>query len=126
MSIDALGPLGTPFSDTTMSSVEKALDGVAAQQRQTSANIANAATPGYRAMRVSFQDNLSKALSDRTDPSAVAITTQDADTPTDANGNSVLMDVETTNLMTEGLQYQSLVQAMSFKLNVLRTAITGQ
>lgn len=123
MSIQPVG--GGVLSDTTMSAVELALDAVAAQQRQTSANIANASTPGYRAQRVEFAGDLARAIA-AGNPSSAAITTQDANTPANVDGNTVALDVESKDLMTEGLHYQALVQAMSFKLNVLRTAITGQ
>ena len=91
------------FTDTASAGIERALDGVAAQQRATAANIANAATPGYRAQRVSFADNLASAMASGQDPRSAALTTQDAGTPADLSGNTVQLNTELTNQQREGL-----------------------
>jgi flagellar basal-body rod protein FlgB len=112
------------FTDRVSAGVERALDGVAQQQRTTAANIANAATPGYRAQSVSFQDSLMAAMSDGDDdPRNAAISTTDAGTPADANGNTVQLDKEITDQQREGLQYQALAQAMTFKLGLWQKAL---
>jgi flagellar basal-body rod protein FlgB len=111
------------FTDRVGAGIERALDGVAEQQRTTAANIANASTPGYRAQRVSFQDSLLEAMNGGDDPRGSAITSSDANTPGDLTGNTVQLDAEVTNQQREGLQYQALAQAMTFKLGLWRTAI---
>jgi flagellar basal-body rod protein FlgB len=111
------------FTDRVSAGVERALDGVAQQQRTTAANIANAATPGYRAQSVSFQDSLMAAMNDGDDPSNAAITTGDAGTPADANGNTVELDKEIVDQQREGMQYQALAQAMTFKLGLWQKAL---
>jgi flagellar basal-body rod protein FlgB len=111
------------FTDRVSAGVERALDGVAQQQRTTAANIANAATPGYRAQSVSFQDSLQAAMDNGDDPSNAAITTYDSGTPADANGNTVQLDKEVTDQQKEGLQYQALAQAMTFKLGLWQKAL---
>lgn len=112
------------FTDRVSAGIERALDGVAQQQRTTAANIANASTPGYRAQQVSFQDSLASALSDPgTDPRSAAISTLDAGTPADASGNTVQLDKEVTDEQREGLQYQALAQAMTFKLGLWKAAM---
>ncbi|MDQ1632820.1 MAG: flagellar basal-body rod protein FlgB [Frankiaceae bacterium] len=116
------GPGVELFNDIAGASVERALDGVAAQQRATAANIANAATPGYRAQRVSFADNLASAIASGQDPRSAALSTQDANTPADLSGNTVQLNSELTNQQRESLQYQALAQAMSFKLGLWKSA----
>ncbi len=111
------------FTDTSSAGIERALDGVAAQQRATAANIANAATPGYRAQRVSFAANLASAMASGQDPRSAALTTQDAGTPADLSGNTVQLNDELTNQQREGLQYQALAQAMTFKLQLWKSAL---
>lgn len=111
------------FTDRVSAGVERALDGVAQQQRTTASNIANAATPGYRAQTVSFQDSLQAALDNGDDPSTAAITTTDAGTPADVNGNTVQLDKEVVDQQREGLQYQALAQAMTFKLGLWQKAL---
>ena len=111
------------FTDRVSAGVERALDGVAEQQRMTAANIANASTPGYRAQRVSFQDSLASALADGVDPRSAAFRTTDAGTPTDLSGNTVQLEDEIAAQQREGLQYQALAQAMTFKLGLWQKAL---
>lgn len=111
------------FTDRVSAGVERALDGVAQQQRTTAANIANSATPGYRAQKVSFEDSLASAMANGDDPSSAAITTGDAGTPADASGNTVSLDTEVVAQQREGLQYQALAQAMTFKLGLWQKAL---
>jgi flagellar basal-body rod protein FlgB len=116
------GPGVELFTDIAGASVERALDGVAAQQRATAANIANASTPGYRAQRVSFADNLASAMSSGQDPRGAALATQDAGTPADLSGNTVQLNQELTNQQRQSLQYQALAQSMTFKLGLWKSA----
>jgi flagellar basal-body rod protein FlgB len=112
------------FTDRVGAGLERALDGVAEQQRATAANIANASTPGYRAQRVDFSDSLASAMNDPSaDPRSAALTMRDAGTPADSSGNSVQLDAEVVNEQRQGLQYQALAQAMSFKLGLWKSAI---
>lgn len=111
------------FTDSVTAGVQRALDGVSQQQQTTAANIANSATPGYRAQSTSFEDSLSAALADGSDPSTAAITTTDEGTPADATGNTVQLDTEIVNQQREGLQYQALAQAMTFKLGLWQKAL---
>jgi flagellar basal-body rod protein FlgB len=112
------------FTDRIGAGLERALDGVAQQQRTTAANISNASTPGFRAQRASFESNLQNAMSDgSSDPRSSAIDTRDAGTPADINGNSVQLSSEVADQQRESLQYQALAQAMTFKLSTWRTAI---
>jgi flagellar basal-body rod protein FlgB len=111
------------FTDSVTAGVQRALDGVSQQQQTTAANIANSATPGYRAQQVSFEDSLSAAMANGDDPSQAAITTSDAGTPADATGNTVSLDNEVVAQQKEGLQYQALAQAMTFKLGLWQKAL---
>ena len=43
--------------------------------------------------------------------------------PVNANGNDVDLETESTGLVRDGLQYDALVQATNYRLNVLRAAV---
>ena len=54
---------------------------------------------------------------------SASIDTIDAGTPANITGNTVQLDSEVTDLQKEGLQYQAVASAISFKYSLLRTAI---
>jgi flagellar basal-body rod protein FlgB len=110
------------FTDLVTSAVERALSGVAERQRVTANNIANATTPNFKAGRVSFETDLATAIN-RGDASHVSPSLTGADTPAKLDGNNVAVDEEMKIMVTSGLQYQALVQALNYKLGVIRTAV---
>ena len=113
------------FDDTTMKAIQFALVGVNHRQQTTAHNIANVNTPGFHSSRIRFEDQLQAALRtnrslDDLEPERVA-----ANTPVNTRGNEVALEEETQDLITAGLHYEALVNAMNYKLGVLRTAIGG-
>jgi flagellar basal-body rod protein FlgB len=114
----------TLFADGVTSSLQTALGALSYRQQVTSQNIANSATPGYHAKRVSFEDSLAAAQAAGADPmAATQVASYDAGTPADASGNTVAMDAETIDLQQESLQYSSVAQALTYKFSVMRAAI---
>ena len=113
----------TLFSDTTTQAIEFALRGLNERQRTTAHNIANVNTPGFRASRVSFEDELAEAL--RTGRSIEDLGPRHvaSSAPPNARGNNVLLEEESQDLITSGVQYEALVQAMNYKLGVVRSAL---
>jgi flagellar basal body rod protein FlgB len=110
----------TLFADGVTSSLQTALGALSYRQQVTSQNIANSATPGYHAKRVS----LAAAQAAGADPmAATQVASYDAGTPADASGNTVAMDAETIDLQQESLQYSSVAQALTYKFSVMRAAI---
>lgn len=112
------------FSDLSTDTIQRALQGVSAEQQMDSANLANASTPGYQAQRLNFEDSLTTAAQNG-DPMNAQFTTTSAGTPADGSGNTVSVTAETTDLNRADLQYQALTEAMNFRLSILHTAITG-
>ena len=110
------------FTDNVTATVEKSLSGVARRQRVTADNIANVNTPGFRASRVDFEADLARAVADGRPEAAEATVALDG-SPGGEDGNNVSLDRETATLVKSGLQYDALVAALNYKLNVLRTAI---
>ena len=110
------------FTDAVTSAVERALDGVSERQRVSADNVANVNTPNFKASRVEFEDSLAAAIQ-AGDPDAAQPTVTAANTPANINGNNVMLDEETTTLIKSGLQYEALVNALNYKLNLIRTAV---
>ena len=111
------------FDDTTMKVIEFALVGVSKRQQTTAHNIANVNTPGFRASRVAFEDQLTEALSSRSNIQDVSIRTIRANTPINTRGNDVALEQESKDLIESGIQYEALVNALNFKLGTIRIAI---
>ncbi|MCW2776597.1 MAG: flgB [Frankiales bacterium] len=111
------------FTDGVQSALERAMDGVALRQRVMSQNVANAMTPGYQAQKVEFEGALSDALRTGTSPADVTPTVTGTGAASNESGNNVELETEATGLMRNGLQYEALVQATSYRLGILRAAV---
>ena len=112
------------MNDLTTDTLHVALRGLAARQRVIADNIANIETPGFLAGRVEFEAALRDAVTSGA-PSSVRATTGRSLAPTGVNGNNVNLDEETLSNIDTGLRYQLVVEAMSAKFSLLRTAIGG-
>ncbi len=113
------------FNDTTMNAIEFALRGASQRQATTANNIANINTAGFTASRVRFEDQLSEAIKNGTSIEDLGVRRVRANTPIGVNNNNVALEEETQDLMTAGIQFEALVNALNSKLGVLRTAIRG-
>lgn len=117
------------------------LDAQATRQRAHSQNIANAETPGYQALAVSFEGQLDKAIKNAGLPlnathaghlAAPASQTDEARIvmrPGGAarlDGNNVDIDSEMSLLAETSIRYQSLTQLVSRKLALLKTIASGR
>lgn len=113
------------FTDRVTAGIESALDAVSLRQQVTANNIANMNTPGFKAARVEFEANLSRAMAvgdpSRTRPSVVL-----APTAENPDGNTVNMADEQAIMIKSGLQFDALVHALNHKISTLRTAIQGR
>ena len=110
------------MSDFAIGAIQDALDGLAARQRITAENLANADTPGYLASNVTFEDSLRKAVSAGNLDNFGVGTTKSLE-PTNQNGNNVNVDEETVSLIDTGLQYQTMTTAMNNEFHLLSEAI---
>lgn len=108
--------------DTTMRTIEWALSAESERQRVSAHNIANVNTPGFRSSRLAFESSLAGAL--KNGGSGVAMrNTHAAGTPTNLNGNDVLLEEETMILNKSNLHYTALSSALTMKFSSLRAAI---
>lgn len=112
------------LDDVTTAALKVAVTGLSARQRAIADNIANINTPDYLAKRVSFEASLKSAI-DAGNPSAAAVTTRTSLEPTQLNGNNVNLDEETVSITDTGLKYQTAVEALTAKFQLLKTAIGG-
>jgi flagellar basal-body rod protein FlgB len=112
--------------------VQKALGFSAASTEAVFRNIANANTPNYRRVQVSFEQLLEAAQLDsrvrrfKALEKAVPELTTDQDTPAGANGNNVTLEKELTDLQRQMLLHEFAVRVAAGKYQGMRTAIAGR
>ncbi len=108
--------------DLTMRAIQASLDGLAARQRLSAENIANAEVPGYLAEKVDFESSLREAIGSG-DLSDLALDTTKSLAPTGLNGNNVNLDEESVSLIDTGLRFQMMTEAMNAKFHILKTSM---
>jgi flagellar basal-body rod protein FlgB len=114
--------------DTTQLALERTIAGASQRHNALAANIANAATPGYRRVDVDFHGALAAALGSSDAKQAVAGTafTTQADASvgvTQADGNSIDIDNESAKLAANALEQQAAVSVAKTRNAILRAAM---
>ena len=114
--------------DTTQLALERSISGAAQRHEALAANIANAATPGYRRVDVDFHGALTAALGSsdaRHAVEATGFTTQvDGSVgATQADGNSIDVDAESAKLAANALEQQAAVSVARTRNAILRSAM---
>lgn len=125
----------------TLQVLEKAMDAASLRHSVTSNNLANVDTPGFKASRVLFEDELKKALGEGqvlegklTDPRHIPINTSALAgvTPTVAedktivmrnDGNNVDIDAEMARMAKNTLYYNTVAQQLSSWFGSIKLAI---
>lgn len=127
--------------DSTLNVLQAALDGLSERQQIISNNIANAETPGYHALAVSFENQLQNAMGGN--PVQMSVTADghlsaDGSSPHNAkllmrqsgaarlDGNNVDVDMEMTELAETSIRFQSLTQIVTKKLALLKAIATSR
>ena len=101
--------------------IVKALDGLSARAVATAENIANANSPGFRPLRVTFEDALAAAA--RGSESAIlAVQPRTIGAPT---GEPVRIDLELATASATALRYSALTELLGRQLQIQSLAITG-
>lgn len=123
----------------TSAVLQRALDGTWQRQRAISNNIANHETPGYKAIKVNFEDSLGREIrklensiptKEQIDESLEALKNtninvySDNSTSNRADGNNVDMDLENIEMARTQIQYQYLTRSMTDMFSRLRYAIS--
>lgn len=123
-----------------LTALEKGLDASSLRQKVLADNVANVDTPNFKRSDVDFQAVLNSALGNneaslplkRTSPRhlpgvaepASPAVVQDNSTTLRNDGNNVDIDREMANVAENGIYYNSLTQALSSQLGLLRMVIT--
>ena len=94
-----------------------------------SRNLANANTPGYHQMEVSFDDAFARALGKRNETAALHVAPrigEGHENQPRQDGNTVDLDKEVGSLNKNQLLFNMAAQMLMSRLNMMRSAITGR
>jgi len=113
--------------DPTLDILHTALNGLMTRQSVLADNIANAATPGFKASQVDFETALRQAIANGggappTNTATIAPTNAAANAQ---DGNNENLDSDTLSLSETELRYQAIVNAVNGKFSILKTSIEG-
>lgn len=113
--------------DPTISLVSLALDAATLRHQAIANNIANAHTPGYVPLRVSFEERLAGL---RESGGSISAAMRDLRPQVEpdrseihARNTSVMIDMEMVKLSQNTINYQALARALGKKLSLLATAV---
>lgn len=119
------------LDDPTTAALLKSLQGTRHEQEALAGNLANAETPGYRAVRVSFQETLSRALrapQSRRSETIARVQPQwelSAAPALRRDGNNVDVQQEMVALAQSGLRHRALTQLLAKRFAALREVVQG-
>ncbi|MGI6208637.1 MAG: flagellar basal body rod protein FlgB [Anaerolineae bacterium] len=122
------------INDRAIRTLRYALDGLSLRQQAIAQNMANLNTPGYKAARVSFEQELQRLISQAASPQlpgpdggpspaeeAPQITvTRDESTSMRLDGNNVDIDWEMAHLAETVINYNTVTELVSMKLAILK------
>lgn len=115
------------IDSSTVGLVSIALDATALRQRAIAHNIANAHTPGYQRVGVSFEQRLGALQETARTGAAPSLASLRDLRPTlelvGAPGDSVALDMEVAALSENTLQQQALLKMLNKHLSILSSAI---
>ncbi len=128
------------FSDKTPKLLKKTLDLHLQKNSLISSNIANADTPGYKAVDLKFDEQLRTAIgsgnqikmkatqkrhftADVKQIDKIKPTVSEESDPARPDGNNVKIEKEMSKLVETQLMYNSIVQAMTKRGGILRYAV---
>ena len=115
-----------PITEAVTSAVLRlALDGAAMRHQALASNIANAQTPGYAPLSVSFESELGRArerLAAGEDPAAV-LADAAPDVTEGEGGAEMALDVQVAELAQNVVRYQALAKGWSKRMAILSSAI---
>lgn len=112
------------MSELTSIMALKALDGLTMRAAVTSQNIANANTPGYRPLKVSFEDALAGAA-DLGRSAVAALEPRIERDGSDAQSTGVRLDLQMATASMTTARYAALVEILSLQMQQTRAALGG-
>jgi flagellar basal-body rod protein FlgB len=114
-----------PITDQTMAAIEYTMNALNLRAEVIANNVANSEVPDFKASRVSFEDQLRRALGGDGIERVLGPDVQGTGAPGDAIGNNVNIEDEIVDMMETNLLQQAMVEAFNFKAGLLRSAIGG-
>lgn len=114
-----------PITDQTMAAIEYAMHALTVRSEVIANNVANSEVPGFQASRVSFEDQLQRALAGGDLERSMGPEIIGTGDPADAIGNNVNIENEVVEMMETNLLQQAMVEAFNFKAGLMRSAIGG-
>ncbi|MGQ0661097.1 flagellar basal body rod protein FlgB [Sphingosinicella sp.] len=104
--------------------INRALDGLTARSMATAQNIANANSPGYRPLRVTFEEALRDAAP--RGPAALRQVAPRFETdPAREPGAELRIDLELATASETAARYAALIDLMNRQVQLSRTLIRG-
>jgi flagellar basal-body rod protein FlgB len=109
------------MADRISGLIVAALDGLSARQAATAENIANANSPGFRPLRVTFEQALADAAG-RSDTAVRAVRARIQGAPA---GETVRTDLELATATATASRYSALVELLNRRMQMEALAVTG-
>jgi flagellar basal-body rod protein FlgB len=109
------------MAEITSTLIVKALDGLTARSVATAENIANAGSPGFRPLRVSFEQALAAAAP----RGAAAVRAVQPRIEGAQAGEPLRVDLELATASSTALRYAALTELLSRQMHIEAIAITG-
>lgn len=121
------------FDRSSIPLLEKEMDLFAVRNKAIANNIANIATPGYKRVDVSFQNQLSNAITESSNPVELSEKVEqiqpsieiDRSGSLASGANNVNIDQEMADLAKNQLQFKLAARLMSDTLNLIDKSING-
>ena len=104
--------------------IAKALDGLTARYQATAQNIANANSPNYRPIRVSFEDSLRSAAANGREAIASVAPKVDFE-PAPRIASEMRLDLEIANASQTAMRYGALLSVLGRQMDLARTIVSG-
>ncbi len=109
------------MADSISGLIVAALDGLSARQSATAQNIANANSPGFRPLRVTFEQALAQAAP-RGEAAIRAVRARMEGAPA---GETVRTDLELATAAATASRYSALAELLSRRMQLEAIAVTG-
>ncbi|MGE5573934.1 MAG: flagellar basal body rod protein FlgB [Bacteroidota bacterium] len=109
--------------DRTLVGLSKALDALSLRHEVIADNIANVNTPGFKARRVRFEDQLKSAIA-RGDPDSCSPVIEEDQLEVRRDGNSVDIDLEMARLAETTVMYSAISRLVSGRFDLIKYVIS--
>jgi flagellar basal-body rod protein FlgB len=114
------------YSEGNLDVIKRSLDAYALRQRVIAENVAHLETPGYRARSVSFERELSDAMSRGGETLPEPRVLDRSPLSADNGVNDVDLEQEMAALAETNLRHKLATRILSIRYQLLRSAIRGR